>query len=85
MLTLSNTIAQSVPQVLHDLGMDLHTLDKHGRTAAMLAAYFGHVESVKWLHDMKVDLNMQDTKGKTAIHLAAINGETEMLKVTSRQ
>ena len=85
MLTLPTTTTTSVAQVLRDLGVDLDTQDKDGRTAAMEASSEGHVESVKWLHEMKADLNVRDEDGWTVIHYAANGGNTEMLKVMSRQ
>ena len=78
-LLSSNTY--SVEQVLHDLGVDLDVQDNNGMTAAMLASFKGHVESVKLLHEMKADLTLRVKDGSTAVHIAAHGGHTEVLKV----
>ena len=70
---------------MHDLGVDLDVQNNFGKTAAMRASFWGHVESVKLLHEMKADLTVRAKDGSTAVHYAASRGHTEMLKVMSRQ
>ena len=78
---LSYTTTRCVNQVLRDLGVDLDVQDNNGMTAAMLASFKGHVESVKLLHEMKADLTLRVKDGSTAVHIAAHGGHTEVLKV----
>ena len=65
--------------------MDLDVQNNFGKTAAMRASFWGHVESVKLLHELKADFTVRNKTGRTAVHLAAIGGRTEVLKVMSRQ
>jgi ankyrin repeat protein len=52
-------------------GMDSETADDEGRTALILAAAQGHVDTVKTLLANGADVNNSDKQGKTALIWAA--------------
>jgi hypothetical protein len=52
-------------------GYDVNRLDISGQTALMVAAFRGHVETVKLLLDRGADVNVRDRSGATALMYAA--------------
>ena len=52
-------------------GYDVNRLDISGHTALMVAAFRGHVETVKLLLDRGADVNVRDRSGATALMYAA--------------
>lgn len=61
---------------------DVHFVEKtSGRTALHKAAYWGHIETVKFLvKDCHLDPNVQDYDGDTALHDAARFGHVAILE-----
>lgn len=62
---------------------DVHYLEKtSGRSALHKAAFWGHVDTVKFLLDVcKVKPNLQDFNGDTALHDAARFGHEPIIKL----
>jgi hypothetical protein len=52
-------------------GYDVNRSDMSGQTALMVAAFRGHVETVKLLLDRGADVNVRDRSGATALMYAA--------------
>jgi hypothetical protein len=62
---------------------DVHQLEKSsGRSALHKAAFWGHLDTVKFLSgELKMNVNQQDYAGDTAAHDAARFGHLEVIKV----
>ena len=58
---------------------------KAGDTLFHLAAYNGHLHTMKWLHDNGIDLEAIDLNGQTAVHLAARRLEVDVLLYLYKQ
>jgi len=65
-------------------GVDVDSLDRHGQTAVMLAAYNGHVESVERLvrHGAKLDVTAK--YALSALMLAIVAGYEPVARVLVR-
>mmetsp|Transcript_14903 Transcript_14903/g.41876 ORF Transcript_14903/g.41876 Transcript_14903/m.41876 type:complete len:416 (+) Transcript_14903:153-1400(+) len=65
------------------LGADIHEVEQPSlRTALHKAAFWGHVELVRWLSlELKIDPNAQDFYGDTAMHDAARFGHTALVEI----
>ena len=55
-------------------GEDIDGRDNHGRTAAMLAAYYRKVKSLMWCLHEGVDVHGISSRGYTALHFACSSG-----------
>lgn len=56
--------------------------ESSGRTALHKAAFWGHIEAVRYLvHDLKLDLNARDWMGETPLHDAARFGHLEVAEI----
>eukprot|EP00301_Raphidiophrys_heterophryoidea_P026625 c9237_g1_i1.p1 GENE.c9237_g1_i1~~c9237_g1_i1.p1 ORF type:complete len:418 (-),score=113.47 c9237_g1_i1:147-1349(-) len=71
--------------VVRDLApkADVHAVEKSsGRTALHKAAFWGHVDTVKFLlADCKLDPSVQDSNGDTALHDAARFGHEKVVEI----
>lgn len=65
-------------------GVEVNAADDQGRTALMLAAERGHVETVTMLLEVSPDLNLKTAAGKTAIELAAAANHVEIVSLLRR-
>ena len=72
----------SVPmlEVLKEHGGLLSSRGPKGDTLFHLAAYNGHVETMKWLHSVGILPEAVDMFGQTVAHVAARRGEINVLK-----
>lgn len=61
-------------QSIVDLGADVHTTDKSGRTALFFAAAFGTLENMEKLIDLGLDLYARNRWGGTILFFAAAFG-----------
>ncbi len=61
-------------QTIVDLGADVHTKDKSGRTALFFAAAFGTLENMEKLIDLGLDLYARNRWGGTILFFAAAFG-----------
>ena len=66
---------------LLDQGADINSLDEHGQTALMNAAYRGDVELVRVLIQRGAKLNHTAKYRLTALMLAVINNRTEIVRL----
>mmetsp|Transcript_19662 Transcript_19662/g.33718 ORF Transcript_19662/g.33718 Transcript_19662/m.33718 type:complete len:117 (-) Transcript_19662:460-810(-) len=57
---------------LLNMGAGIDSVDEKGRSALMIASYFGHATVVRILRDKGADVNLQDEKGNTALTYALI-------------
>jgi ankyrin repeat protein len=55
-------------------------VDKYGRSALHIAAFFGKLNEVQFLIDSKIDINLKDQFGCTALHFATIRGHVTVVK-----
>jgi ankyrin repeat protein len=55
---------------LIEAGADVNDLTETGRTALMLAAYWGHANIVQLLLEKGADVNVKDKDGYTAVDYA---------------
>lgn len=62
---------------------DVHALENYsGRNALHKAAFWGHIEAVRYLvSELKIDPNVQDKMGDTALHDAARFGHEEVVEI----
>ena len=63
---------------------DLERATDHGETAAMFAAFNGHLEVVQFLHTAGCDLDKANNNGNTAGILAAESGHLEVVQFLHR-
>jgi ankyrin repeat protein len=70
----TSKIAESLNQ-----GTEIDVTDEHGQTALMLAAYEGHVDTVKLLLQHGASHGLQNRFGGTALMLASFNGHLEVV------
>ena len=63
--------------------VDVHEPEaSSGRTALHKAAFWGHVDAIKYLtNDLKLDVNVIDYNGDTALHDAARFGHKEVVQI----
>ena len=54
---------------------DVNAKDKNGNTPLHLAAYYGHVEAIKWLIRRGSNKNKKNNCGETPLHMAAKNNK----------
>jgi len=60
-------------------GTEIDVTDEHGQTALMLAAYEGHVDTVRLLLQHGASPDLQNRIGGTALMLASFNGHLEVV------
>jgi ankyrin repeat protein len=60
-------------------GTEIDVTDEHGQTALMLAAYEGHVDTVRLLLQHGASPDLQNRLGGTALILASFNGHLEVV------
>jgi hypothetical protein len=70
-----------VRKLIRDKGVNPNTVAENGVTALMLAAYYGHVETAKFLLSEKADINLKDRQGTTALMWAVLKGNRDMVGV----
>ena len=69
-------------QLLLVAGADINAVNNKGHVALLLAAGFGHTQTVKILVEHGADINTADISfGRTALFWAALNGHTEIVKL----
>lgn len=72
---------EQVLTLLHD-GTDVNTAFPIVKTRPlMVAAAFGHVDTVKVLLDAGADVNAKDLTGWTPLHAAAFNGNLQIVRL----
>jgi ankyrin repeat protein len=64
-----------------DAGLPVHLSDGHGNTLLMLAAYHGHVETVRGLLDRGADPERCNDRGQTPLAGVAFKGYLDVAKV----
>lgn len=60
-------------------GLPLDAKDKQGNTALMLAAYRGHVETVRTLIGLGADVDLRNNRDQSPIAGALFKGEAEVV------
>ena len=58
----------------------MNAIDKHGKTALMIALRYGFLDQANALVDAGVDLNARDKHGKTALMIALAYGSQKIIK-----
>lgn len=67
-------------KLLQQSRLKLNEQDRHGFSAAMIAAKEGHVEAFKVLIFAGADLKLKNKKGETAVSLAQAHGKRELFE-----
>lgn len=67
-------------QTIVDLGADVHTRDKSGRTALFFAAAFGTLENMQKLIDLGLDLRARNNWGGTILFFTAAFGSPDRIQ-----
>ena len=74
--------ALAVVKMLVKAGADVCVADINGYTCLMVAAFFGHTETVRYLVDLpEVDVHHKATDGYTALHWAGQEDHPDVAKV----
>lgn len=63
-----------------DAGVPPNLTNDHGDTLVMLAAYHGHLDTVRVLLERGADPNRANDKGQTPVAGAVFKGETEIVR-----
>jgi ankyrin repeat protein len=71
-------------KALIDAGADIHAKTADGRTALMLACYWGHAEAVRALLDKGAHVNDKDKSGYLAIDFARSNDHKEIISILEK-
>ncbi|XP_067650360.1 ankyrin repeat domain-containing protein 50-like [Haliotis asinina] len=77
------SIGEHTKMVQHVLSLeqvDINSRGKHGRTALMRAAFYGHRKVVDLLVSKGGLTNLVDAEGHSMLHLASLGGRLEMVK-----
>lgn len=69
---VGDNVVRDELKVLLDSGLDVNSRDRHGHTAAHLAAILGQSETLSYLFSRGADVNARDRLGRTPLMLAAI-------------
>lgn len=66
---------------IEEIGLDSLQRQRYGcgRTAYLMAAAEGQLETMKWLADRGANLNVVDGMRMNALHLASFNGKTDVI------
>jgi len=73
--------ADVVILLLEDEGVDIHAVDKKGRTALVWASARGHVGVVRLLIDEGADIGLADNEGRTALMWASVRDHVETVRL----
>ena len=79
----ANTVA-----ILISAGAQLDLQNKHGATALMLAAYYGHLSTASLLIEAGANITLQEHAGATALAWASANGHlylAERLRIAKKE
>ena len=68
-------------EILLKYGADVNARDDNDRTALMIAASYGHTESIRLLLKYGADIDAEDNQGRTPAIMAAEYGHTESIRL----
>ena len=75
-------VVLDVVKMLVEAGAGVNVTDNKGDTCLSLAAYFGHIESVRYLVGLpEVDVNHRDGDNNTALQCAVEENQKDMVQV----
>ena len=60
-------------------GADIHLCNNHGNSPLDFAAWYGHLDTVKYLISKRAAMDTQDDDGDTALHDAALGGHARVV------
>ena len=66
-------------EILRQYGGSIDSCGPKGDTLFHLAAYNGHLDTMKWLHTNGIDSAALDQLGQSVVHVAAKRGEPHIL------
>ena len=82
LLVASRSGELTTVKILVGAGADVRATDANGATCLILAAHYGHTDTVRYLVDLpEVDLNHQDSWRNTALHFAVHEKDADMVQM----
>ena len=81
LLKMAKEGQDALVRTLLEAGAEVNARDENGRTALMLAALGGHLETVKSLLDAGANADAKDHDGETAHNLASEQGQNEIVQL----
>ena len=82
LLRASISSKSAVVKMLVEAGAGVCVTDHNGDTCLMLAAVFGHIETVRYLVGLKdVDVNHAENNGNAVLHWTVLKGHVDVVQV----